>query len=793
MIINFLQRRSPPILPALQKIPDCRTRLPNGELSPFADDLDALKKKRYGQSNKESLGELLFQFFRHYGYEFEYSKYVVSVKEGRPVSRKEKGWDPRTDHQVTESRNRLCVEEPFTSNRNLGNSADDYAWHGIHLEIRRAFDLLEDGLKLDECCQQFEFPPEEKKMEAIFQKPTPKPKPTLTRSVSQSNRSNHEPGTGRSRKGNQRNQSAQRAGSRRASSGAAFGNARLGMPFSPPLGSNPADYFNMKGNLHEQLYQQYLHLQSQQEALRAQLERHAQHAAVQGRAGDLAGAGSPRPRPFATQNGMPSPRMDNPPQTAPLLNGFMYHYPTRGYPPPSPMSQARSREGSSTNPPSPSLVAAVPALRRNGHRASVPDGSASSVRSQSQPGRSLPHPLLHHVPPGYDLSGAMGPHAPFPSARSMSQMYPHGQHGLQLPLAQQYPGIHPTPNMENAMPKEYVGYYVGQSPQLGPQHYAPVNQIPPPMTLRDPPQRPRKVTPDLAPPMTNGQHSSRSPSPRTSNLRTVSTSESDLRAQQVVQSPIRTDSAPNVDPICVAPLSAPISAPANDGGPLIVNGSNRNPAERVNGVPGPGIQLANEYPLPIGVEDYMISRPFPLHAGFESSAASTEGLYDRHLSSDPISPTTKPDRHMSLSPNGNTEINGVHTHEPGPLAAPLLSPVVEMRTPSPTQTRGFDLNPLETNGGIHKAAKIASAKQAAGEAKPGHERRGSAPIPSSPGKVSTSIPKISAPQSSSQQSKNEWQTAGVSRNKHKKTKSTNSTKSPGGQPMPANESERKGG
>ena len=60
--------------------------------------------------------------------------------------------------------NRLCVEEPFNTMRNLGNTADDTSFRGIHLELRRAFDLIAAG-KLDECCEQYVFPKEEEKPE----------------------------------------------------------------------------------------------------------------------------------------------------------------------------------------------------------------------------------------------------------------------------------------------------------------------------------------------------------------------------------------------------------------------------------------------------------------------------------------------------------------------------------------------------------------------------------------------------------------------------------------------------
>lgn len=767
MIISFLQRRTPPILPSLQKAEGCRLPSATGETAPFADDVEALKTQ--GNENEESLGELLFQFFRHYGYEFDYSKSVVSVREGRLVSRQEKGWEPSNYHDK-EARNRLCVEEPFTVNRNLGNSADDYAWHGIHGEIRRAFDLLADGLQLEKCCEQYEFPPEEKH---IFQRPAPKPKPTLTRSTSQSGRPENQQSNGRSRKSN-RNASAQRSQNRRASSGAALGNQRMFLPFtSPTIGGTPSDYFGVKGNLHEQLYQQYQFLQLQQDALRSQLQaHHAQQAQVQqaqvhqaqaqaqARSGDL--GGSPRPRPLA--NGLPSPRLfDNVPQTAPLLPGYLWHYPAH-YLPPSPMSQTRStREGTNTNPSSPSIAPAVPALRRQVHRASVPDVAPVAGRSQSQPGRSLPNAVTmqQQVHPGYDVSGAIP--AQYRSARA-SQAFPPGHPGFQLPFSPPYGVVHPVG--ETSIPKEYVGYYVGQSPQLGPQQCATVGQMPPPpMTLRDPPQRPRRITPDLGPPVVNGRHSSRSPSPLSHHLRSFSTAGELQTPQSMVASPKGFEHAASALPV---PTELDLSS-----GPIIVNGSNRSapkPASIPNGVLEESISQ-HQYHQQAHMNGYTVAAPpheedqqTPQRARMHSLQLRTE--FDRHTPSTPeqpvrhhhgnadanghhhprrgSSPRTSPTsrglsgkssaHRLNLSPpneggalkdshgpNGTSHSSVHHGHHhdgtaTAPLSAnaPLLSPVAELRTPSPTRTRNFDQgeSPL-TNGWLERRkAGVADAHAA---------------------------------------------------------------------------------
>ncbi|KAM0637038.1 hypothetical protein ACHAQF_009131 [Verticillium nonalfalfae] len=139
LIIAFLQLRDPPVLPALHQNKAMRLSKKGGPESTFADDIDRLKG--FGDKNKSTLGELLFQFFRYYAHEFDYDKHVLSVRQGKKLLRSEKKWA-----------NNLCVEEPFNIGRNLGNTADEYSFRGLHLELRRAFDCIAEA-KLDECCE----------------------------------------------------------------------------------------------------------------------------------------------------------------------------------------------------------------------------------------------------------------------------------------------------------------------------------------------------------------------------------------------------------------------------------------------------------------------------------------------------------------------------------------------------------------------------------------------------------------------------------------------------------------
>lgn len=309
MIINFLQTRHPRILPSLQQRPHQKLLDANGNPSPFADDLESLEG--FGKANRESLGELLFHFFRRYGHEIDYEKKVVSVREGSLITKDSKNW-----HRL--QANRLCVEEPFNTSRNLGNTADDTSFRGVHLEIRRAFDLLCQA-KLEECCEQYVFPEKEEK---VFTRPAPQPKPILTRSHSQSGRSSKGVGGNRGNASGQKHRGGQ--SNRRASSAAAPNK----MPM-PPLGNNPVHDRVSGSQIHDHLYQHYQLLQAQEAHLRLQMQQRAQ----------LNAKGNSLPVPslqmptamYPQQASLDGLRrhsnIDPPPLTAPLRSVPGFHYP----------------------------------------------------------------------------------------------------------------------------------------------------------------------------------------------------------------------------------------------------------------------------------------------------------------------------------------------------------------------------------------------------------------------------------------------------------------------------------
>ncbi|KAF9910397.1 hypothetical protein EC991_006662 [Linnemannia zychae] len=155
IVINFLQMRSPPILPKLHKIPHTLSddnQVINGNNTSFCDDIESLEG--FGFPNKETLGGLLYAFFRRFAIEFDYDNHVISVREGCYLTKESKGW-----HLPGKQYKMFCVEEPIDTSRNLGNSSDMTSSKGLREEFKRALEILYQKVSLNQCCAQFVFPP----------------------------------------------------------------------------------------------------------------------------------------------------------------------------------------------------------------------------------------------------------------------------------------------------------------------------------------------------------------------------------------------------------------------------------------------------------------------------------------------------------------------------------------------------------------------------------------------------------------------------------------------------------
>ncbi|KAJ5536169.1 PAP/25A-associated [Penicillium frequentans] len=388
LIINFLQTRNPPILPSLQARPHKKKVTPDGLVCSFDDDMKGLNG--FGRKNKQSVGELFFEFFRYYGHMINYEQNAISVREGGLISKEGKGW-----HLLMN--NRLCVEEPFSTSRNLGNTADDTSFRGLHLELRRAFKFAAKG-DLEGCCEQYEFPKEE---ERTWERPPPQPRPIIAPAPARGGRGG---GRGGGRYANQTYRGGGFAGGRRTSNTGNKGNST----FRQPSTTNANDLSLQAQQqaqflLHDQLYQQIQLLQAQEQELRMQLHN---QALITG-----------RPPPVFLQSPFirfPVPQEFSGDEDSRSRSGTVNHPPlTPSHRPHQPFFaptyasvSASGTQGSSTNPSSPSITSAVPDLRRSPRRSSAASGSAKgsgSLRAQSQPARPQESPSSQTFPPLYTI------------------------------------------------------------------------------------------------------------------------------------------------------------------------------------------------------------------------------------------------------------------------------------------------------------------------------------------------------------------------------------------------------
>lgn len=407
----------------------------------FDRNMDAYKD--FGSRNKSSLGELLFHFFRYYGHELDFERNVVSVRLGRCLSKVEKAWHLQQD-------NRLCVEEPFNVSRNLANTADDTSMRGIHLELRRAFDLIGDG-KLLKCCEQFVHPPDDIKPSEHFVPPSTRP--VIAQLPTQAARG----GRGSARGGRNASFVGKHPNGRRSSNPTGRNaNYLRNPPFQMTTHELQLQQQHQQHLLHDQLFQQYRYLQLQEQELRMQLYQQSlqQQRGLMAAYGQQSGYSQ-----YSTQddgldlgaNGQTS-GVGRGPLSAPL---YQHGFPRSPY-----LSASQPTQGISTNPPSPRLNPGIPDTRRYSRRTSVTQSSlGGSLRAHSQPARVMPLTVLGHISRPdiaslQDQSLGRRSSASSTSHEAYTNFVDNG-YGIAGP---QYEQIR--------RPAEYLGYYVGQSPSL---------------------------------------------------------------------------------------------------------------------------------------------------------------------------------------------------------------------------------------------------------------------------------------------------------------------------------------
>lgn len=760
--------------------------------------------------------------------------------------------------------NRLCVEEPFNTDRNLGNTADDTSFRGIHLELRRAFDLVKEA-KLTDCLEQYEFPVAE---ERIWEKPAPKPPPVLTRSRSQSQSSTRGNRGGYGNRGGRHGQYHRSGqGARRASSAAAMN--KYVAPQSGLQGIRGRDYSAREHplqaqydrlRLHDRLFNEFQFLQQQEHELRliqAQRELEVQvaqstHASRNGLSIPHQGAPGQLP---------PLPANHQIPLTAPIRSG-QYFYPFA-----YPQVQGTPQQKIHTQPSSPSMQPAQPDLRRSIHRSSAAEsGHAANQRSHSQPARPLPVNVAVQSAPPLPLNGAA--FMQYQQLRQQ-QLYNQIEQGryrhAEVPMYQDPRRLPMDQPLEEDVPKEYVGYWVNDSP--------------PPRPYRDDPRFPTYQ--DLHP-------RARGVPQNFSRLRDASRSPSPSPALPFRDRAYSVRSASSAPPGPLQPRMDRVQAAvpgSRASGPLIVNGSDEWAMSDYSMIPEASshtttISEATSgsddrlYETPAtaetdtpnhshGVDDgFILDDPNPyFHARMTADPSSTLAkgragnvdscmrranppLNDITTSTNtntrteksnrpagglgiqfgeheisrlsvraetPVSPGTARLPAAASKPNAKPDqLVGRTEKLPMPIPVPLLSPVREVRTPSPSaawRRQNGEAELRRSNGRfpgkldlrIPTYADLARAKQ--------EKQCLNGELGQKPNGVSESVKTIQSPLSprtkempqhmpvsvKAQPQVNGWQQSGKKGKKNKSRPSSGQVQILPGEVMPASEAERKGG
>ena len=114
MLIYYLQRVQPPVVPVLQELHDPKEKLVkivDGWNAWFFSNLQELPRAWPGLGrNKMSVAKLWVGFLNFYSGEFDDSRLVVSPRMNRELSKFEKMWNSPC----------IAIEDPFDLSHNLG-------------------------------------------------------------------------------------------------------------------------------------------------------------------------------------------------------------------------------------------------------------------------------------------------------------------------------------------------------------------------------------------------------------------------------------------------------------------------------------------------------------------------------------------------------------------------------------------------------------------------------------------------------------------------------------------------
>lgn len=677
---------------------------PDGSRPDFADNLKKLRG--YGKQNHSSEAELLFQFFRFYAHEFDYDKYALSVKSGKLVPKADKRW-------LHTNNNFLCVEEPFNNDRNLGNTADEYSFRGVHLELRRAFDLISEA-KFEEACELYEFPKEEEKKD--FPRPRPQSRPVLLRSASQTNGGSSRGGRGGHRGGRHNNYNHRNNNSnRRTSTSVPTYDPNM---FTQGVGmQQDMSWYQSPQLLQYATPEMLAQLAYQQENMRQLQSIYSQGSGYgQPMMTSQSSSGQAQPSDRSRTNSF-----DHPPLSAPLRPEFYMYSMPLNHP-----YYIQPANGYGTYPSSPATSSGSHDYRRPLQRSTVDRGvpASSSLRSQSQPASRSQPVTQPNIARQAQLSSSL-------STTNVPGLAPRNTNGMTIPSLAASEDDNSTIKSKSMSPQEdckFTGYF---SPSTTP----PQNSAPQLQGLSGP------TYADVADPS-----ASLSPGRRRLSTDQLPQTILDRRMRRTSRSPsplghTRAFSTNTT----VNPLSVALNGNKDKSRPLVVNGSNGSrlktsmttsppkPYVPESTVSEPATSTAFENPLhiyqaPAGQHPSQVSAPLQdsfsiptqrppvvLNAAraphvqpsgdssfreriammsseyMNPQSIAQNGLHENARFAPTARQTSRQPQNAVIAPL-DLAIRDDRVRRPMGPDTSLLSPVYETRTPSPTVARKVELS-----------------------------------------------------------------------------------------------------
>ena len=158
--INALQTMQEPVIPNLCTRDGTNVVEIGGQN--YDVSMQDVSNSKFVSKNKETVAELLISFFSNLATNWPWSDFVISVREGKLITRKQKGWNhqkPKISNAIQDKKimrlgkHSLPVEDPFDEIHDLSIVLDAEGVFEIRDEIIRSYSLLNESKNWEKICE----------------------------------------------------------------------------------------------------------------------------------------------------------------------------------------------------------------------------------------------------------------------------------------------------------------------------------------------------------------------------------------------------------------------------------------------------------------------------------------------------------------------------------------------------------------------------------------------------------------------------------------------------------------